>query len=372
MADYKRQHYVPRCHFKPFSVDGNGDAVNLFNFNRKKAVRCAPVKGQCARDYMYGEDLILEKAFQRIEGAYARVLRTIAATPRALVQGDIEILRLFAAIQHFRTDSAIRRTHEMSLGMESAMFERRPQSWVDHRPNIPDDREIMHMTMRAGIQSCRVFNDLEACLVINRTKDDFITSDDPAIFTSRYYFQKIGHGNFGLASAGAMLMLPLSAKHLILFYDGNVYMIPTKQGECVCVDKTADVFFFNELQYLKASKNVYFANFSDARRVQQEFSQVEPNRPERWFTISTFVQDEHAPPDSERYRRVADDEQLESRTALVAVSARYPRPSRWYSGLRFRSKPRAYSNGSAIGYVRKPEWLTREGFECDTGRKTQI
>jgi hypothetical protein len=209
MAEHKRQHYVPRCHFKPFSVDGVGNAINLLNIASGKAVRCAPVKGQCAKDYMYGEDLAAEKAFQRIEGEYARVVRVVSAGPTALRDYDFHGLRFFAALQFFRTEmAAVRRSHEVHILMDQAIFEGRPAHLVPEGRGIPDDREIMRLVMSTGLRSSGVFNDLKPCLVRNSTATDFVTSDDPAVFTSRYYFQKQRSSNFGLTSSGAMLIFP--------------------------------------------------------------------------------------------------------------------------------------------------------------------
>ena len=44
MPAHKNQHFVPRCALKPFSLDGNGKAINLFNIKSKLAIENAPVK----------------------------------------------------------------------------------------------------------------------------------------------------------------------------------------------------------------------------------------------------------------------------------------------------------------------------------------
>ena len=55
MANLKNQHFVPRCLLKPFTQDGEGKAINVYNIRHDKLIQNAPVKGQCARDYLYGE-----------------------------------------------------------------------------------------------------------------------------------------------------------------------------------------------------------------------------------------------------------------------------------------------------------------------------
>jgi hypothetical protein len=69
MPEKKNQHFVPRCALKPFSLDGAGAAINLFNISRAREIRNAPVKGQCARDYLYGSgENSLEDSLVELEG----------------------------------------------------------------------------------------------------------------------------------------------------------------------------------------------------------------------------------------------------------------------------------------------------------------
>jgi hypothetical protein len=363
MAEHKQQHYVPRCHFKPFSKDGKGGAINLFNITKDKTVECAPVKGQCAKDYMYGEDLLLEKAFQQIEGEYARAVRVIQTNPCSTGVKDLEVLKVFAALQHFRTEAAMKRTQDFHLGLDDTIFDREFPAQAAQRPPPPDDQEILRSTMMMAINSTAIFKDLNACIVLNRTKTDFVTSDDPAVFTSKYYFQRLGSGNFGLASSGAMLILPITPRALAMFYDSNVYVAPGKIGNCIELTKERDICAFNELQYLKAARNIYFANYAQFEKIKSEFYRIKPRRPTSWLVTSVFVPDELAPPGIERYRRARDEERRKARSTLVCTSAIYPEPSRWPSILGYRMKPRTYSNGSAIGHVRKAEWLERGGIE---------
>jgi Protein of unknown function (DUF4238) len=369
MAEHRRQHYVPRCHFKPFSVDGGGNAINLLNIGSGKAVRCAPVKGQCAKDYMYGEDLAAERAFQRIEGEYARVVRVVRAGPTTLLNRDFHVLRFFAAVQHFRTEMAVRRSREAHILMDQAISEGRPAHLIPEGRETPDDRDIMRLVMSTGIRYSRVFDDLKPCLVRNATATEFVTSDDPAVFTSRYYFQKRRSSNFGLTSSGAMLILPLTPHELVLFYDRNVYTVPAKVGDSITLTKPSDVLALNELQYIKAARNIYFAKHADGTRIAEEFRCVESRRLSASSDVTVFVPDEKAPPGIERYRPATEAERCTSQTLFVALSSQFPEPPRWLSKVMFRSKPISYCDGSAAGHVRKPEWLTREGLERDLERR---
>src|SRR4051794_297838 len=103
MPSHKQQHFVPRCHLKPFSIDQDqaGAAINLFNLSRLKHVQNAPLKGQCARHYFYGEDLVLEKLLQEIETRYGSALSKIQGNHQ-LADAEISDIRTFAYLQYSR------------------------------------------------------------------------------------------------------------------------------------------------------------------------------------------------------------------------------------------------------------------------------
>jgi hypothetical protein len=351
MPDHKRQHYVPRCYLKPFSLDRAGAAINLYNIPRLQAARTAPVKGQCARDYLYGEDLRLERALQEIEGEYARILRAVEQGTQTQV--DLAVLRGFAYLQYSRTDMAMRRRRMAMEGMHDAIFEGRQ---VRREEIDVSDRTMMRDSMKTYLETREYVEDLKVCIVKNETGVDFVTSDDPSVFTSRYYVQRRGDNKFGLSSSGALFFLPLTPRLLLLCYDGLVYTIPDKNGAYVIITDQDDVFALNELQYLKAVSNIYFSNWGDRERIAREFCDVSARRPTTWYEVTTWVLD-HVEGDVERYRCATEDERQTAKHAMLSLSSLHPVPRGWLSKLKYRQPVRTYSNGSAVGHVRKRAWL---------------
>ena len=126
MPAYKKQHFVPRCAFKPFSLNGEGSAINVFNLTRKRAIPNAPVKGQCAKAYLYGADLTLEKMLTRLEGHYARIIARLSAGD-ALSDSDQDWLYLFAIVQLRRTARAIEELREFSEHTANLVFKYHPE-----------------------------------------------------------------------------------------------------------------------------------------------------------------------------------------------------------------------------------------------------
>lgn len=67
MATNKNQHFVPRCYLRPFTANGEGVVINLYNIDRQKFIPNAPVKNQCSGNYFYGQDDVLKKPFKRLK-----------------------------------------------------------------------------------------------------------------------------------------------------------------------------------------------------------------------------------------------------------------------------------------------------------------
>jgi hypothetical protein len=95
MATNKNQHFVPRSHLRPFTVNAGDAAINVFNLDRKRLILNAPVKTQCSRDYFYGTDEKLEKAIQMIESKYGAALRAIITNNHSLTEANKIIFRTF-------------------------------------------------------------------------------------------------------------------------------------------------------------------------------------------------------------------------------------------------------------------------------------
>ena len=93
---------------------------------------------------------------------------------------------------------------------------------------------LMTLKMYPGIRES--VTDLKACLVKNDTSIDFVTSDDPVVFTSRFHAQKIKSSVFGTSSAGAGAFFVTRAKSNIDAH--RVYSAPTDRSTGIICDQT--------------------------------------------------------------------------------------------------------------------------------------
>ena len=216
MATNKNQHFVPRCYLKPFTYDGAGKAIRIFNVDREQIIDTAAVKYQCSSSYFYGEDEKLEAAVQFIEQKYAGTLRRVRDTGyNKLLAEDELILKRFWLLQYLRTEAASRRAVEMSNDLGELIG-------ADSSFNL-EIRDAVQMAMHAFAKDMRVIDDLKVCLIKNATSSPFITSDDPAILNNRWFKSDGRHrgATFGLGTSGALVILPLCENTMFIAYDSD-------------------------------------------------------------------------------------------------------------------------------------------------------
>ena len=209
MASNKNQHFVPRCHLRPFTKDEADAAICVFNIDRQKFIVNAPVKNQCSGDYFYGKNDSLERAIQLVESAYGKVIRELRMPRYILTEDAKTVLRRFWLLQYMRTEAASRRTVEMAIesdrvaGIEAFSFRF-------------DVQRAVQFAMLTYAKTMDVIDDLKICLIRNRTSVPFVTSDDPAVLTNRWYLEdrRIRGRSFGWQASGLLAILPLVIKLL--------------------------------------------------------------------------------------------------------------------------------------------------------------
>jgi hypothetical protein len=290
----------------------------------------------------------------KLEGHYARIVATLSSGG-ALPEADKDWLRLFICIQMQRTEHAINKIREWTDSMASTVYRNHPEQ----KPiDTQTDAHLMRLSMQGGIKAFEYAKDLKVVIFKNITKVDFVTCDHPAVMTNRYHHQRLTDNKFGVSNSGAILLMPLSPALCAVCYDGGVYSIANASGTpFVCLTSDSDVRAVNELQYLNVGQNVYLSRWGDRNVVAFEANRVAEERSKAKPAATIFVRD-YSSPSKELYRKGTPEEEAASREEVVATSFQHPRPSSWPSQIRFRNKPKMFSNGSAAGYVRKPEWLT--------------
>jgi hypothetical protein len=200
MADNKNQHFVPRVHLRPFTVNGEGLAINLFNLDRMKAIPNAPVRNQCSGDYFYGQNKLLENAINFIEDPYGPIVRHLS-DGGAVGSAVKVVLKRFIYLQYLRTEAASLKASEMALALQDVPGSDLPVPTVKEA-----SKEAVQAAMLNYKDTMRIVDDLTLCIARNRSDLPFFTSDDPAILTNRLHIQRPrkGRPSFGVKTAGAI------------------------------------------------------------------------------------------------------------------------------------------------------------------------
>jgi Protein of unknown function (DUF4238) len=210
--------------------------------------------------------------------------------------------------------------------------------------------------MRVGMKTRDMLRDLKIRFVENRTSRDFIIADDPAVMLNRFAFEKLSGSAFGAISSGLIFVMPLSPRFSVICYDGLMYSLDVINGRVVLKSEAA-VDAYNDIQFIAAEENIYFQQWENGENVRQRFAAVKHKRRPA-STVRMFVPDGETE-DAEHYRPGTVDEARAAKRSLEAVRFNYPEPDRWIPGLRYRTNPKTFFNGTSVGHVRKREWLYR-------------
>lgn len=345
MPSNKNQHFVPRCHLRPFTKDGAKQAINLFNIDRVQFVENAALKSQCSRDYFYGTDQLLENALRAMEDGYGRLMLEIVNPTYRLLDAHRVLLRRFWLLQHLRTEAVSLRIIEMQEAVRATLG----PSLEEFGSTI---REAVVMAMQIFAKEMEIVDDLKVCLIRNRTGMSFVTSDNPAVMTNRWYLtdRRTQGASPGLHSAGALMLLPLSPRILCLMYDGDIYSVPHTDG-WVEVKHKADIRAFNQHQFLNCLSNIYFRDWDSREGIHQDFNAVASSRPAARHQIHYAVY-EGDEGQWETFRVVNRPGRPSDGRGLIRSAIITAKPTTWPRQVGWRAKGAAYWNGTGVGYIR--------------------
>lgn len=272
MAEYKKQHYVPRFYLKNFST-GNKTLINLYNLKRNLDIKSAKLYNQCQENYFYGDNLNIEKSLGGIEKHAASVIREIIeySTPPERLSENHHILSAFWVIQNGRTKFASESSNDMMDKLIKALMRK--------EGNVEDDEynkfkiemtNPIALPLSVSAQAIPIVFDLSFKLLINKTNIPFITSDNPVVLYNQYMEPSNYGSHTGLSSQGLQVFIPLSPKHLILLYDHNVYQVGSNKHQCCEVLSIKEIDKINELQWHNALENIYYSDFTSSQYIQTQ------------------------------------------------------------------------------------------------------
>lgn len=349
MATQKNQHFVPRAYLRAFSVEEENKSINVYNLDRALGIENAAIKSQCSKDYFYGKDLVIENILRKEEEFYSATLRRIRSNPKVISDIDADSIRHFSFLQHCRAEATLRRQFLMITGVIR-------EAYGDS--NVPPNMQTnMQDAVRAGMsvfaENIHAIDDLKVCIVSNTTKIPFITSDDPSVLTNKWHIMKglSKRRGFGIGTAGALMILPLTPTLLAISYDGDVYSIQNT-NDSVDISKYSEINLFNELQLIHCVSNLYFPLWSDFAYIQSMYKEIIHLKPKARYEIILAMRDSVSDT-HERYRVVTKLQPNPGEKGLAHMKAIPAYPRKWPSILKFRSNPSMIYKGSRDFPLRK-------------------
>jgi hypothetical protein len=229
---------------------------------------------------------------------------------------------------------------------------------AEQKPRALTQQQLVAMSMKGGLAMHDFARDLKFIVLRNQTSDDFIISDNPAMMTNKLAFEKWDDKSFGIINSGAILALPLTPRLSALFFDIGIYSVSIPQGtRFVDVSSSTDIAAMNHFQCLNAHRSLYFSNWDDREPIAKQASAVASASGKVRHEITTLIQDQTISGPGQAYRHGTDEEKSKSAAVMIMGSFVHPAPSHWPSFLNYRRDPITFNNGTAIGPVRKEEYL---------------
>lgn len=350
MPSFKNQHFVPQCYLRPFGNQNSlrAKCISLFNLKSQEFITDAPIKNQCSKDYFYGKDLKIERYLHKFEGTYSNLLQKILLQPSyVLNEDDKKCILNFWFVQYIRTESHIK---ESLSSFQKFVDDIEIQEHIDS--SILNQSETMKIIMKNMGLGFQILNDLTCILIKNNTNLPFITSDNPAILTNRYYFKKdlLKYFSFGLNSMGTLLILPISPEYCFLAYDKKTYSLP-HTSNILKVKKDSDIEFINQFQILNCNYNLYLNSVSSLKNYYEKYlsSRLTPR-----YKLTYSVLDESTY-QYKKYRVVPSSElkNYKDSEIFTHMSTRHPKPIVWPSFIHWNNRGYGFSSDSGEGHVRE-------------------
>lgn len=362
MASNKNQHFVPKTYLRPF---GNRDqrSINLYALGARRSIEGASIKTQCSRNYFYGSEPVFEDFIQFFEGRYGTAIGRLQNGE--IKESDISVMFDFFLLQYLRTPHQLAQRKEVFDAFRNTVIGGKQLRDVHEGAQKPiDDQREMQAQIYIAAKAQKVLHDLRSVLLINHTKVPFITSDNPACVTNRLYTQRYKDHTSGLIQSGTAIFLPLTSRIAFLGYDNEVFQTIGKGIE-QHVWNERDVDRINELQVQIATQTLYFTDWAHREYVERLAERCSGMRRDNWAFIWTAILDGDDG-EFERFRTVTDADAESTAPRMTSVSMYNAAPSTWPSFLKFKLRPRGYTTGSAVGFVREAhaEAKGRKQYRC--------
>ena len=253
MAEYKKQHYVPRLYLRNFTTDNK--LLSVYNISQCKTIPSAPYDTQCYKNYYYGKDKIWETQLSKLEAKWGLVFQNILAK-KELSREDIYLIKQFALYQLQRTvamnDYMTQQREELLCEYGRLLYKREGLVFDSNAESYCKERAKNECSPSENLAFTEdfipVIQDLELTVITYDTRHDLITSDVPVIAINQFYKPLNGYNCMGL-----IILFPITYNCLVVLYDAKMYP-QYKDSQYITSLDEDEVYNLNVLQLASADK----------------------------------------------------------------------------------------------------------------------
>lgn len=258
MAEKKNHHFVPQSYQRLFSNDGK--SIGVYNIKKNLLINQSSIKHTMSKDYFYSKNQNVEDALAEIERLCMLAFHKLDNNNDYNLH-EVERLNIltYVMMQLGRTVYMSERLSDDVNEMSLEIFKRcTGMEQVDpHLEFRFDEPPLFSLSVYAGMVVNMADLSFKLVCIDSKCSSTFITSDCPA-FIINPYFDFLGYAGVKiLGYKGVCIMMPLSPKLLILFYDSNVYKIGNRKGK-VTISEPKEIEAINMLIANEANELLVF------------------------------------------------------------------------------------------------------------------
>jgi hypothetical protein len=258
----KSQHYVPQHYLRQFRIEGTKQIstarIEPFHF-----IDRATISGQCKQDYFYQDDGQLDDLLQQCEHDLAPVLLRVTQQ-RKFDSKELVALRFLAVILKVRTRKSVELAkvfpRKIAYEVIKSAIERGelPEPQGGWKEGMMDFTGVAGVEFKSTAVLCWLEMQTLGCKLLEaETGSWFVTSDHPVVMMNQLFAALEPHRSFaGFSRSGFQLLLPISPRLCLFFYDPKVYKVGGRRHQLVEASRI-DVELVNSLQIQSAEECIY-------------------------------------------------------------------------------------------------------------------
>lgn len=306
MPDKKKQHYVPKFYLRRFSMNEDEKTIGLYNFSNERFITNASIENQGYKNYFYGKDGEVEKAFEKMENQIARLFnywtKEKLLYPPPIETNGYKLLKQFILYQAYRVPkSGEDYTKSLNDRLKVFLKEFKPELAKKFEGCRIEFEESVLIMLFNAIEHEHLLEFMDCRFLVNLSPLPFLTSDNPVIFYNQLMEKANSYvGATSLVTKGLQIFYPIHPRLMICLYDPKVYDFGKGSKNCIGTESIEEIHQLNGLQFINSSSQLFFneevleeyiaelnSDFGSLRGTEQNISKAFNVGSRKFFYISS-------------------------------------------------------------------------------------